>query len=201
MEKLLALAEKREVQSATTLVGQQRGRAPRGRGRRAAPGGRGDHEDEILAIAQVVEARRQTTSRGSSGGRELDDGGGEEVVLKGTGKAIQKVLEFGLWFKQREDRFVVRLTTGSVGAIDDIEVDENIPSDGGGRASAVDEELEPGSGQDLDSEAESHMKEIEASKLTSTKATSANSAKTTAEPVPESRIRYTSSLEVSVRRR
>ncbi len=48
-------------------------------------------------------------------------------MLKGTGKAIDKVLKLALWFQQREEYAVV-LKTGSVAAIDDIEIneDENI---------------------------------------------------------------------------
>jgi ribonuclease P/MRP protein subunit POP7 len=49
---------------------------------------------------------------------------GEEVLVKGTGKAVSKVLEVGAWFLQREGEFVVRIRTGSVGAVDDVEVPE-----------------------------------------------------------------------------
>ena len=48
----------------------------------------------------------------------------EEVLLKATGKAIEKVLGLGLFFQGQED-LKVSLRTGGVGAIDDIvEVDE-----------------------------------------------------------------------------
>ncbi len=43
----------------------------------------------------------------------------EAVLLKGTGKAIEKVLSLGLFFQGQEDCRVT-LTTGSVGAVDDI---------------------------------------------------------------------------------
>lgn len=132
VEKLLSLADKRLVQSATTLA-KQRQQSGRKRG-----GGGGDAEDEILGIAREVESlkaakRRKTGAGGGSAagvrqGEDREDEGdvaGEEVVLKGTGKAISRVLEMALWFQQRGERFVVRMTTGTVTAIDDIEVGED----------------------------------------------------------------------------
>lgn len=44
----------------------------------------------------------------------------EEVFLKGTGKAIEKVLSLGLFFQGQKD-CRVRVGTRSVGAVDDIE--------------------------------------------------------------------------------
>ena len=43
----------------------------------------------------------------------------EEILLKATGKAIEKVLGLALFF-QGQDDLIVRLRTGSVGAVDDI---------------------------------------------------------------------------------
>ena len=51
------------------------------------------------------------------------DGAQEEVILKGTGKAIQKVLALAAWFQdEAQDQLGVKvvLRTSSVGAIDDI---------------------------------------------------------------------------------
>lgn len=45
--------------------------------------------------------------------------GGEEVVMKATGKAIEKALQLALWFQGQED-VVVKIRTGSVGAVDDV---------------------------------------------------------------------------------
>lgn len=52
------------------------------------------------------------------------DGRGEEVSIKGTGRAIEKVLQVGLYFMGQED-CLVRVRTGSVGAVDDISVEES----------------------------------------------------------------------------
>lgn len=48
----------------------------------------------------------------------------EEVFLKATGRAIEKVLKVGKWFEEKETEYVVRVTTGSVLAVDDIVEDE-----------------------------------------------------------------------------
>ncbi len=57
--------------------------------------------------------------------RSIDHGGKdkharEEVVLKATNRAIEKALELGLYFQGQGD-VDVRLRTGTVGAVDDIE--------------------------------------------------------------------------------
>lgn len=66
-----------------------------------------------MGIAREVEKKKQKGSDAE-----------EEVVLKGTGKAISKVMELGLWFQQREDEYRVRLKTGSVGAVEDVQYEE-----------------------------------------------------------------------------
>ena len=55
----------------------------------------------------------------------------EEVVLKATGRAIERVLGLGLYFQGQPD-YMVRLRTGSVGVVDDI-VEREVPEqkDGG----------------------------------------------------------------------
>ena len=47
------------------------------------------------------------------------DKGAEEVVLKATGRAIERVLELGLYFQGQPD-CVIRIRTGGVGVVDDI---------------------------------------------------------------------------------
>jgi ribonuclease P/MRP protein subunit POP7 len=43
----------------------------------------------------------------------------EEVIVKATGKAIERCLQVGLWAMQQED-LRVEVRTGSVGAVDDV---------------------------------------------------------------------------------
>jgi ribonuclease P/MRP protein subunit POP7 len=114
VEKLLRLADKRDLQTATTHA--QKNKRKR---RRDDDGG----EDEVVAVARGVEEEKERKRR--AGGVS-----GEEVLIKGTGKAISKAMEIGSWFLQREKEFVVRIRTGSVGAVDDVEVPEGEAEDG-----------------------------------------------------------------------
>ncbi|KAK6435548.1 hypothetical protein LTR95_008268 [Oleoguttula sp. CCFEE 5521] len=171
VEKLLKLADKRTVQSATTIAKQREQSRKRKRSF-------GEHEgDEISGIAAVAEEKRQSGE------------GREEVVIKGTGKAVQKVLELGLWFQQRELEYVVRLRTGSVGAIDDVEVADP-EADGETETSSA---AAPTSGSTADEDmldAEMGKKEV------------APEAQPELEKPPEAvsgtRIRYLSVLEVAI---
>lgn len=201
-EKLLHLVDKRLVQSATTLAKHGKGK---GHGKRK----RGAENDEILDIAEEVEhLRRHKKKNGAAPAAAV-----EEVILRGTGKAIQKCLELGLWFQQREE-YAVRLATGSVGAIDDVEVDEAdtaavegtdevndpevLPGDDDAQAGA---NLDVGDGEkmniDSNQPASGHLSvnELGGTKRSSIepKAVEKGHAE-----IPETRIRYTSSLEIRV---
>jgi ribonuclease P/MRP protein subunit POP7 len=50
------------------------------------------------------------------------DGQEEEVIVKATGRAIEKALNVALYFQKQDDCRAV-LRTGEVGAVDDIEID------------------------------------------------------------------------------
>lgn len=56
----------------------------------------------------------------------------EEVCIKGAGKAIDKVMNLALWL-QNQEIYKVRICTGSVGAVDDVEDTEQV-EDSGSRA-------------------------------------------------------------------
>lgn len=175
----------------------------RGSGKRKRPG-KEREEDEILETAENVERmKKRKMGKDSAVGME-------EVMLKGTGKAVQKCLELGLWFQQREE-YSVRLETKSVAAIDDIEVDEDGGleigegdgnENGDGKldpddttASASDEavdkiDMDPktaGGGNDqAQASSKKSKKKIE------------KSQEIDVGDIPETRIRYLSSLEVFV---
>lgn len=44
----------------------------------------------------------------------------EEVFVKATGRAIEKVLNVGKWFEEKESEYSVRVNTGSVLVVDDV---------------------------------------------------------------------------------
>ncbi|KAJ5386169.1 hypothetical protein N7509_008710 [Penicillium cosmopolitanum] len=49
----------------------------------------------------------------------------EEVFVKATGRAIEKVLNVGKWFEEKESEYSVRVNTGSVLVVDDKEQKQN----------------------------------------------------------------------------
>jgi len=92
VRKLLDVAEKRAVQSSKAQPLTKKARR---------------EQDGVRAAAEaMVDAR---------GGRQ-----NEAVLIKGTGRAIEKVLNLAVWFQSQVD-CRVRFETGSVGAVDDIE--------------------------------------------------------------------------------
>lgn len=163
VEKLLQLADKRDVQAATTLA--KKNSNNKRKRRREDDGG----EDEIGAIARFAEEGREKKKR-------VGGVGGEEVLIKGTGKAVAKVMEMGCWFLQR-DGFEVRVRTGSVGAVDDVEVPEKDEEEEAGEKMDLDQ-AEPGADAEGDGKKEEQSKEVEA--------------------VSGARVRYLSVLEVAV---
>lgn len=48
----------------------------------------------------------------------------EEVFVKATGRAIEKALNVGKWFEEKEAEYAVRVSTGSVLVVDDVVEDE-----------------------------------------------------------------------------
>lgn len=112
---------------------------------------------------------------------------GESVTVKGTGKAIQKVLELGLWFQQREDQYTVKLNTGSVAAIDDITIDSE---DEHAREN-------PGSSTNIEDGGVGSINTEVAEMPTKGKKRRKRKPQS-AEPLSETRIRYTSVLELVV---
>ncbi|KAL8776521.1 MAG: hypothetical protein Q9213_008244 [Squamulea squamosa] len=111
----------------------------------------------------------------------------EEVILKATNRAIEKALGLGVFFQGQSD-VRVRLRTGSVGAVDDIVVDEKRKERKGKREKAkkkkgVGEGLgaEEGSGDEKD-ELDEKIRDAEAED----------------DDLPETRIRKVSVLEVGI---
>ncbi|KAK0254895.1 hypothetical protein LTR91_011404 [Friedmanniomyces endolithicus] len=212
VEKLLHLSDKRLVQSDTTLA-KHKEQQNRKRKRSA------DGTDEVMEIAREVERqkskKRKTGGAGYGGEEDGEDGVAEEVLIKGTGKAISKVMEMGVWFQQRAE-YAVILRTGSVAAIDDIEVGEDV--EGGGEAGHDDgmahvPEPTTTAGDRVGDDTTVTMKDaardagdssmVPASEQPKGDAGTepvalAPTASRNAEPIPETRIRYMSMLEVAV---
>ncbi|KAF1934255.1 uncharacterized protein M421DRAFT_37695, partial [Didymella exigua CBS 183.55] len=108
---LLAQTQRRAAQSASEVRGRGRGSRGRGRGQLEA-NGRLSAADVEASIAEGA---------GRARGKRETGGGGEEVYLKATGRAIPRALELGVKF-QGEDDCRVRVEMGRVQAIDDVEM-------------------------------------------------------------------------------
>ncbi|KAJ5492580.1 hypothetical protein N7539_001326 [Penicillium diatomitis] len=67
--------------------------------------GRKSEQQKLAELAKVTEKR-------------------EEVFVKATGRAIEKALNVGKWFEEKEAEYIVRTKTGSVLVVDDIVEDE-----------------------------------------------------------------------------
>ncbi|KAJ5025477.1 Rpp20 subunit of nuclear RNase MRP and P-domain-containing protein [Bipolaris maydis] len=106
VRKLLAQVSQRRKQS---LSAREK---TLGRARFAAANGKLDARMVEREIAG--EAARKRDADGGAGG-------GEEVYLKATGRAIPRALEIGLYFQAEAD-CRVRIEMGSVSAVDDVEV-------------------------------------------------------------------------------
>lgn len=174
-ERHLAAVEKRALQSATAHIRNEQKSKKRKFG--AYSGGGGGGADDYEAGGSIVEiAKRAVEERGEGeGGVGFKE---EEVVVKATGKAIQKALGVGLWFQGREG-YGVLIRTGTVRAIDDVEVAED--EEGGG----VEEGREGGKGGDQ------RMRDVQEEEKDGK----------VAEEVPETRIRSLSTIEVAVYRK
>ena len=208
VEKLLALGEKRAVQSATAAVRQK--------GRQGLKGKRGNDSDEIARVAEEVENRKALGQEKSTTAGDRDDAGHqEEVVLKGTGKAIQRVLEMAQWFQQKE-RYAVKLKTGTVSAVDELSLEDPPPSkrpsksneegsavEGAGGETEQNGETNQCDGMEIDDAqrqqlAVSTSADAEEDKGKKTKS-NVDGETLQPEEMPETRIRYASVLEVAIR--
>lgn len=103
VRKLLSHAEARVRQSTVAKAGKGRLRTA---------------EERILA-AVVADAERRDKRRDNMERDDAKEGRDEEVWIKGTGRAVEKVLGLAEFFRRTGD-VRVRLRTGSVWAVDDV---------------------------------------------------------------------------------
>lgn len=156
VQRLLQQADKRNTQAVAAQVKQSRRK--QGRGGK----GKGDETEEVAA-------RLAESKGGEAEAREV-------VLVKGTGRAVAKALEVGLWFQQR-DEYGIQIRTGSVGAVDDIVEKDGIGEETGGHG---DDNMELDASLLADEEGETQDDDQEQ------------------DEIPETRIRYTSVVEIDI---
>jgi ribonuclease P/MRP protein subunit POP7 len=118
----------------------------------------------------------------------------EEVFVKATGRAIEKALEVGRWFEEREGEYRVRVETGSVLVVDDVEEDEE------GKRKAIEK------GEKAKKELEGNVKSedgtekaVESKSAVKKRRRAANAlASVEGEELPETRTRWVNKVEISI---
>jgi ribonuclease P/MRP protein subunit POP7 len=75
------------------------------------------------SLGERVRRIQEQSQNASTGGRGIGLENAGEVLVLGTGRAIQKVTEVALFFQKQPD-CIVRLRTGSVAAVDDVITEE-----------------------------------------------------------------------------
>lgn len=78
--------------------------------------------DASGATKATADRRNPASGMGDTDNNKKDRG--EEVFVKATGRAIEKALSVSRWFERDEKKFFVRVNTGSVLVVDDVEEDE-----------------------------------------------------------------------------
>ena len=149
-------------------------------------------------LNQINKRYTQGTSAGKNTGRERSQGldnaaratrKPEEVIIRATGRAIEKALNLALFF-QKQDDYCVKIRTGSVDAVDDIVQDPKIQTTQTGPKSSDTKD---------NSEIDSDQNRNTATEKTEI-ATPINNVETisSSDDLPESRVRHASMIEVAV---
>lgn len=82
-------------------------------------------EKRAAASVELSNPKKRDQQKLAQIARGQDELRTEEVFVKATGRAIEKALGVGRWFEQRGDEYAVRVNTGSVLVVDDVEEDED----------------------------------------------------------------------------
>ncbi|RHZ68284.1 ribonuclease P subunit p20 family protein [Aspergillus thermomutatus] len=81
-------------------------------------------EKRATAAVNLSSSKRTDRQKLAQVARGQEQLSKEEVFVKATGRAIEKALSVGRWFEDRGNEYAVRVKTGSVLVVDDIEEDE-----------------------------------------------------------------------------
>lgn len=139
-----------------------------------------NHIEKRATQSEVVRLQNRRYKRSYVKDEVTHEGNKEVVIVKATGKAIDKALGLAL-FLQEQSEYVIDIRTSSVAAIDDIEV--NLTSTSGPLATF-----------------ENETENVEETELNQPHTSNGLDADSHGD-VPESRIRYTSVVELHIRSR
>lgn len=176
VRRLLYLAEKRDLQAKISTSSLTSTAAAHGTTSTTRGGGK------VKSAFTAVDA---LTSANAVGIDIYGKRRPEEVLIKATGKAIAKAMNLALFFQQQKDCAVV-VRTGSVHAIDDIEV----------KRDGLDFELDEEGRDEMD--VEDGIEKPRKGKKERNNVGKEHIGTNGAMEVPETRVRQTSVLEVAV---
>lgn len=167
----------------------------------------------VMKLLHHVEKRALDASGPSASENQEKKGkGAEEIFVKATGRAIEKALSVGRWFERDQDKFCVRVTTGTVLVVDDVEEDEGLKK----RIVEEGERLQkqqPGADKSEQGESQEHSGGIGATSSlplstpsSSTPGVSKSASKkrkraanaVTSDELPETRTRWVNMVEIAV---
>ncbi|KAL5360947.1 Rpp20 subunit of nuclear RNase MRP and P-domain-containing protein [Aspergillus floccosus] len=158
-------------------------------------------EKRATASVDLSNPKKRDQQKLSQIARGQDELRTEAVFVKATGRAIEKALSVGRWFEQRADEYAVRVKTGSVLVVDDVE-DEDAKRRALEEAErfqqqqqGVAEDSTGENGPTADSQAETMLSKSAAKKRK--RAITAGAAMGEAE-LPESRTRWVNMVEIAV---
>jgi ribonuclease P/MRP protein subunit POP7 len=123
----------------------------------------------------------------------------EEVFVKATGRAIEKALNVGKWFEEKEAEYTVRVKTGSVLVVDDVVEDEEKKE-----RELQKQQREEGAQQNGQQDAQKNTEEKADSQNAESKSVAKKKKKRPASTIseetelPESRTRWVKMVEVAV---
>ncbi|KKK16097.1 hypothetical protein ARAM_005511, partial [Aspergillus rambellii] len=81
-------------------------------------------EKRATASVDLANSKKKDQQKLATIARGQDQLRREEVFVKATGRAMQKALSVGRWFEGRDSEYVVKVKTGSVLVVDDVEEDD-----------------------------------------------------------------------------
>jgi ribonuclease P/MRP protein subunit POP7 len=164
-------------------------------------------EKRATAAVNLSSSKRTDRQKLAEVARGQEQLSKEEVFVKATGRAIEKALGVGRWFEERGNEYAVRVKTGSVLVVDDIEEDEEAKRKAVEEAERVllqeqaqeKKDGEKGDGQRApDQSVDTPAQPVSKSETKKRKRAANALASASGEELPETRTRWVNMVEIAV---
>jgi ribonuclease P/MRP protein subunit POP7 len=164
-------------------------------------------EKRATAAVDLASSKRTDRQKLAEVARGQEQLGKEEVFVKATGRAIERALSVGRWFEERGNEYAVRVKTGNVLVVDDIEEDEEAKRKAIEEAERVlqqeqaqekkDEDKDDGQ-TTPDQSVDAPAQPLSKSETKKRKRAANTLASTSGEELPETRTRWVNMVEIAV---